>query len=345
MRAAILKGKESIEVEDVATPSIKDHSILVKVKSCAICGSDLRILEHGHERVKYPAIIGHEISGKIVEIGDGVNNFKKGDRITLGADVPCGICEHCINGIGNCCHANYAIGYQFPGGFAEYCLLEPMVVKYGPISKIPENISYDEASLAEPLACCINGMELAKMSIGKSVLVIGAGPVGCMMVMLSRVMGSPNVILAEKDSKRLSMAMGFNADYCINNSIEDLHKRIMEITKGRGVDVAIVACPSIEAQEEAVKVVAKRGVVNLFGGLPRNSRDLSISSNLIHYKECYIVGAHGSVPRQHKIAAELIGSGRVDVKGLISHKFRLEDIKEGFSIMKTKNCLKVIIKP
>jgi L-iditol 2-dehydrogenase len=151
MKAAVMYHLNDLRLEEIEKPVIKPNTILLKVYSCAICGSDLRILGSGNPRVKCPAIIGHEIAGEVVSVGEGIEKFRIGDRVALGADIPCGKCEHCTAGRGNCCDQNYAMGYQFPGGFAEYCLLEPMMVNYGPIIKVPDNVSYDESALMEQL--------------------------------------------------------------------------------------------------------------------------------------------------------------------------------------------------
>ncbi|HLD72411.1 MAG TPA: zinc-dependent dehydrogenase [Candidatus Nanoarchaeia archaeon] len=345
MKAAILKGIKELSLEQVANPAIKPNTILLKVHSCAICGSDLRIMSSGNPRVKYPAIIGHEIAGEIIALGEGITKWKTGDRIALGADVPCGKCGHCTNGRGNCCDENYAIGYQFSGGFAEYCLLEPMVVDYGPIIKIPEEVSFDQAALMEPLACVLNGLELAQMKVGKSVLIIGSGPIGCLGIMAAKALSASKVILAEIDDKRLEVAKKFLADFYINSKTENLVERIKEITSGRGVDLVFTMCPSVEAQEQAIELVAKRGYVNFFGGLPKDARKIQFSSNSIHYKECFVMGSHGSTPRHNQIAMDLIASEKVEVQKLITHRFSLDQIEEGFKVMKNMEGLKVVINP
>lgn len=345
MKAAVLYGIEDLRLEFVSKPEIKPGTILLKVHCCAICGSDLRILSSGNNRVKYPAIIGHEISGEIITVGEGATKFKVGDRVALGADVPCGTCDYCTNGLGNCCDENYAIGYQFPGGFAEYCLLEPIMVDYGPIVKIPFHISYEEASLMEPLACVLNGFELANMQAGKSVLIIGAGPIGCLGILAVKALGASKVIVSEIDNNRLEAAREFGADYYVNSSQENLIEKIKEITAGRGVDRVFTMCPSVTAHEQAVEAVAKRGYVNFFGGLPKDARKAQISSNLIHYKELLVTGSHGSTPRHNHLAMDLIASGKVPARKLITHKYSLNEIKEAFKVMKEMQGLKVIILP
>ncbi|MCD6083117.1 zinc-dependent dehydrogenase [Candidatus Aerophobetes bacterium] len=345
MKAAVLEDLEKMVVKEVTTPQIGQGEILVRVRSCAVCGSDIRIYHRGNPRVKPPQIIGHEIAGEIVEVGSGVKKFKVGDRVALGADVPCGTCRFCRNGLGNNCPINYAIGYQFQGGFAEYIPLNELTVKYGPLHKIPGDLSFDEASLAEPLACCINGYELANLKLGDTVVVIGAGPVGLMLVELAKIMGADKVILSQRSRERLKLAQRFSADVLISSSEENFVERVMEETGGEGADVVMVACANPSAQEEALKVVGHRGRVNFFGGLPPGSSKISIDSNLIHYKECFVLGSHGSVPRQHKLALNLLAEGRIKGKDFITHHFALDDIKEAFEVAEGHRGLKVIVNP
>lgn len=345
MKAAVLEDLENIVIKEVKTPQARQGEVLVRVRSCAVCGSDIRIYHRGNPRVKPPQIIGHEIAGEVVEVGSGVKGFKVGDRVALGADVPCGTCNFCRNGLGNNCPINYAIGYQFQGGFAEYIPLNELTVKYGPLHKIPDGLSFDEASLAEPLACCINGYELANLTLGDTVVIIGAGPVGLMLVELAKNMGADRVILSQRSRERLEMAQRFSADVIISTSEEDFVSRVMEETQGQGADVVMVACANPSAQEDALKVVGHRGRVNFFGGLPPGSSKIRIDSNLIHYKECFVLGSHGSVPRQHKLALDILAEGKVEGKDLITHHFALEDIKEAFEVAEGHKGLKVIVNP
>ncbi len=345
MKAAVLEELGRMSVKQIPIPQIKDESMLIKVLACAVCGSDLRILETGNKRVIFPAIIGHEISGEVVDLGRGIEKFKIGDKVAIGADVPCGRCVFCLEGMGNCCNENYAIGYQFQGGFAEYCLLEPMVMKFGPVSSIPESVSLECAALAEPLACCINGFERVAFSPGKSVLIIGAGPVGIMLVKIARLFGASLVILGDINNRRLDNSSDSGADYLFDLSEVDIVGNVMEISKGRGMDYVFTACPSPDAQETSIKVIAKRGFVNFFGGLALNSRDIKISSNFLHYREAYVTGSHGSTPRQHTMAMDLISTKRIDLDGLITHRFPLNEIEQAFDITRKQLGLKVLVLP
>jgi len=345
VNAAVLEALENLVVREVPTPSAGPGELLVRVRACAVCGSDLRIFHHGNPRVKPPQIIGHEIAGEVVEVGAGVEGFAVGDRVAIGADVPCGVCPECREGRGNNCAINYAIGYQFPGGFAEYILLNQTTVNYGPVHKIPEGLSFAEAALAEPLACCINGLELCWLGVGESVVIIGAGPAGLMLAQLARHMGATKIIVAQRSKGRVELARKFDVDVVISTTEEDLRQRVLEETEGRGADVIVVACASPEAQMQAIELAATRGRINFFGGLPRGTPPISIESNLIHYKELYVTGSHGSVPRQHKAALGLIAARAVDVKRLITHTVPLAEIHRAFELVESRAGLKVVVEP
>ena len=199
MRAAVFQGLEKMVVQQVPDPALPDdESLILKVHTCAVCGSDIRIFHHGNPRVKPPQIIGHEVAGEVVAVGSKVTRFKVGDRLATGADVPCGECEWCRNGLANNCATNYAIGYQFPGGFAEYMPLNGLTLRYGAVHHIPQGLSYEVASLAEPMGCCINGLELCNIKLGDTIVVIGAGPAGCMLMQLARSFGAAQVIAVQR---------------------------------------------------------------------------------------------------------------------------------------------------
>ena len=246
---------------------------------------------------------------------------------------------------GNNCSVNYAIGYQFPGGFAENMLLNETTVSFGPVQKIPDGISYDAAALAEPLACAINGFEVGRVQPGSSLLIIGAGPIGCMMIEFARHWGVTNVIMAQRGKTRLEIAKTFSADAYICTQDEDLIERARELTGGKGPDCVITTCGSVEVHEQAIEVVAQRGCVNLFGGLAKGSRNMSIQSNTIHYKECIVTGSHGSTPRHHKMALDFIAKGYVNTEKYISHRFGLDKIIEAISANEDRAGLKVVVNP
>jgi len=346
-KSAFWYAPGELVVKDNPIPKVIAGSVLIKISACAVCGSDLRIFNDGNPRIKPPRIIGHEISGEVVAVGKGVSKYKIGDLISTGADIPCGKCEHCLNGRSNCCDINYALGYQFDGGFSQYMLLEPLIVKHGPIQIVKNGIEPDLAALSEPLACCINGYERGLIKPGSTIVIFGGGPIGLMLCLLAPIYKANKLILIEPSEERLEFAK--NNIRSINHFINPIEnnpvKEIMNITKGIGADLVFTANSVVKTHEQAVEVVGKRGVVNLFGGLPKTAKKIEILSNNIHYKEAYLTGSHGSTPQHHKKALKLIEENKIRLDFLITHKFPLMDIHKAFEIAKSGKGLKVIVKP
>lgn len=346
MIASVYEGFDKISVKEIPTPKPDENSILVRVRACAVCGSDIRIFHSGNARVHPPQTLGHEAAGEVVEVGKNVTKFKVGDRVAIGADVPCGECVFCEAGIGNNCQINYAMGYQFAGSFAEYVLLNKTVVNYGPIHKLPDHVSFDEGALAEPLACVINALERAPVKLGDHVVVLGAGPIGMMLCMMAKKMGAAKVLLVNRSQPRLLKAREIGAaDLYICSGEEDSVARVLAETGGLGADVLFTACPSGAAQVDAVNMAKNRAIVNFFGGLPKNASEVTLDTNVIHYKELLITGSHGSTPVQHAHAVDLIASGVMPIGIFATHHFPLLQITDAIAMAESHEGLRVIVNP
>jgi len=346
MKAAVYEGIDRMAVRETENPVCGRNDVIVKVMACAVCGSDIRIYHSGNDRVDPPQILGHEIAGEVVETGGDVTKFREGDRVAIGADVPCGRCVFCEAGIGNNCQINYAMGYQFPGGFAQYLPLNSTVVNFGPVHILPEHVSYDEGALAEPLACVLNALELTPVKLGDVVVLIGAGPIGMMLCDVARLMGAAKIILINRSAPRLEIAkkLGVADNYiCLNE--QDGIDAVLDLTGGLGADVIFTSCPSPQAQADALKMAKNRAKINFFGGLPKNRSVVPIDTNIIHYKELFVSGAHGSMPVHHGRAIELIAGGRLDIKKFMTHTFPLDSIAGAFTMAESHKGLRVIVKP
>ncbi len=342
MLACFLVDIDKIEVREAPVPAPGPGEALVKVKACSVCGSDIKIYRYGNKRVKPPFIVGHEVSGQIVACGRDVVAFSEGDRVQIGADVP-GYWNE--NVAGKTTFIDYATGHEFPGGFAEFMLLNEEMIKFGPVTRIPDSLPYDEAALAEPLACAINGLELARYSYGKSLCVIGLGPIGIMILELSRAYGATTVFAAQRSKTRLDLARPFRPDArFIATEEESLCDVVMEETNGLGVDLVITSAGSVKAHEDAIRIVGNRGYVNLFGGL-RGEPKLTIDSNIIHYKECFVMGSHGSLPRHNKLAVDALANGIVHGGRYISKRFPLTHIQEAYDFHESRAGLKAVVMP
>jgi L-iditol 2-dehydrogenase len=347
MKAAVVQKIRQAEVREVSNPEVIAGSLKIKVEACAICGSDLRIFTKGDPRATFPRIIGHEIAGTVVEIAPGLSGYEVGERVTVAPGHGCGECKYCKNGMGNVCiHPQPSVGYASSGGFAQYIVPPVNVVKNGFVNKIPENLTFEQASMAELLACCINGQERAQVGKGDTVLIIGAGPAGCMHIQLARARGASKVMIANRSQGRLRMAVErFHPDVAFTEEGDALVEKVLAETDGLGADVVIVAAPSHEAQENALRMTAPRGRISLFGGLPKNDCVAHLETNIIHYKECVLTGASSSLGRQNREALQLLSDNKVEAMKYITHRFTLDEFNEAFAAVERHETIKAVIYP
>ena len=345
MQAVVLEDIHKLSVQDVEMPECPANAILVKVEACAICATDVKVYRYGHKLIRPPRITGHELTGTIAEVGKELKGYQEGDRVAVAPAVPCGECYYCRRGLQTMCANLTAIGYHYDGGFAEYMVVPPRAVGNDCVNILPENVSFEDAALAEPLAAVLNCQEISRVNLGDTVVVIGGGPLGCLHAWVARAHGAAKVIMTELSPERLELSTIAEADVYINASQDDSVKRVLEETGGRGADVVIVSCSSGRAQEQAVGMVCARGRVNFFGSLPKGHSTINLDSNLIHYKECVVAGTHGSAPRHNKLSLKLISKGITRVGNLITHRFRLAEFLDGIAVVEQGQGLKVIISP
>jgi L-iditol 2-dehydrogenase len=345
MKASIFYGPQDMRLENVPIPAIADNELLLKVAACAICGSDVRTYHHGARNIHQPVTLGHEATGTIVQVGKSLTGFSPGQRVAVAPAIPCTECSYCQRGIQTMCDNLQAIGYEFHGGFADYMVVPYSAVKAGCVNDIPDNLSFEEATLAEPLACAINGQELLNVGMGDTVVIIGAGPMGCLHAELAKIRGAMRVMMVEVQQQRLDLARQFAVDVLIDGEKENVTERVLQETKGMGASVVIVAAPSAAAQALALTLAAKQARVSFFGGLPKTDPMATLNVNLIHYREIFVVGAYGSKPRHNRLGLEILASGRISASKLIGMVVPLERIEEGITALKQGKILKVIVTP
>lgn len=345
MKAAIYQGIGKMTLEEIAKPQIELGALLLKVKACAICGGDLRTFRHGHAAIKPPIVLGHEIAGEIVEVGPDVKNFTVGERVIVAPAIGCGACSYCLSGWQNMCYTRKTIAHHYNGGFAEYVLVPPGAVRAGNVNRIPAEVSYLEASLAEPLACVLNAQEVMNIGLGDSVAVIGAGPIGVMHAELARARGAGKVFLINRSAKRLeeSRAFGFNA--YIDLSSTDGVKAVMDLTDGLGANVVIVTAGTADAQTMGIAMASKMGKVCLFAGLPKDQPMIEMDANHVHYRQIAVYGAFSSAPRHNALALEMIRSGKISAKKILTHLVSLDNIHAGMDFVDGRSGLRVTVSP
>jgi L-iditol 2-dehydrogenase len=345
MRAAVFYGPGDLRVEERPRPHVADDGVLLKVEACAVCGSDARTFRFGASNITAPVVIGHEVAGTLAEVGRAVRDYARDQHVAVAPAIPCGDCRFCRRGAETMCDRLRSIGYELDGGFAEYMAVPASALRAGCVNTVPDGLSSTEAALAEPLACVINGQELLDVGPEDDVVVLGAGPVGCLHASLAKVRGARKVLMADLRPERLELARPFGADVLVDASREDVRQLVLDETAGHGASVVVVAAPSRAAQEQAVTLAAKRGRIDFFGGLPRSDPYISLDANLVHYRELSIMGAYGSRPAHNREALELLASGRVRVAGLVGLVLPLERVHEGLEAITGGSVLKVVVKP
>lgn len=344
MLAAIMYDKNDIRLENIRTPEINENEVLLKVKSTAICGTDVRMYKNGYTGITpdSPRILGHELSGVIAAVGRKVKYYREGMRVAVAPNMGCGICNACVRGDGHLCRDYRALGINLNGGFAEYVVIPEAAVSRGNIIEIADNISFDEAAINEALSCVYNGFQKCDIKPGDTVLVIGAGPIGIMHAKLAKMAGAGKVFINDLSRERLDICKGIDKRFItVDGSL--LKEHIMEATKGEGVDVCITACPVPAVQAEALELAAVNGRINFFGGLPSDRQNVGLNTNLIHYKQLMVTGSTRASVLQFRKTLEFIASGILDVKGLISNRLPLSEIAEGFEFAAQAKGLKNVI--
>lgn len=335
-----------VRLEDGPEPVVAAGEVKIRVRACSMCGTDVKISTSGHQRIVPPRVMGHEIAGEVVEVGDGVEGWRPGDRVQVIAAIPCGRCEWCTRGLETICPHQVSMGYDYDGGFAAYMVVPRSVLAVDGLNRIPEGVSFAEASVAEPFACAINAQEIADVHDGDTVVVVGSGPIGCLHVRLARARGAAAVYLVELSRDRLDLAAGIvQPDAAVCAGEQDPVEAVLALTDGRGADVVITAAASGAAQEQALRMVAPRGRISFFGGLPKDRPTITLDSNLVHYKELTIVGANGSSPAHNRKALALIADGSVPVADLITHRLPLEQVVEGIEVVRSGAGIKVTVEP
>ncbi|MEM3565795.1 MAG: zinc-dependent dehydrogenase [Candidatus Bathyarchaeia archaeon] len=338
MKAAVYYGQSDIRIEELAIPKIGDDEVLVEMRACGICGSDLM---DWYLKNRAPLVLGHEPSGVIVKKGEAVKNFDVGDRVFVHHHVACLKCYYCMRG-------DYTLCEQFhktkivPGGFAEYFKVPAPNLQLDTL-KIPENLSLEEATLIEPVGCCIRAIKKCGIRKGDTVAVLGAGTTGIIHTVLAKIYGAQKVIVSDLVSFRLKFAERFGADLAVNPLNQDLAATVRKETDGRGVDLAIVTAPSLEAYKTGLGICRKGGKLCVFAPTDPG-KILEISPKQLFFNELQIIPSYSTSHVETREALELIKSGKIRVKDLITHRFPLEETAKAFkTALEDKESLKVIV--
>ena len=340
MRVAMYYSNRDIRVEELPKPRIGPGELLIRIKASGICGSDVM---EWYRRSKAPLVLGHEIAGEIVEVGEGVTQYKEGERVSASHHVPCNTCYYCLTGHHTVCETLRSTNFD-PGGFAEFVRLPPINTDRG-VYRLPAEVSYEEATFIEPLACVLRGQRQAGLKPGQSILVLGSGIAGLLHIKLARALGACRIVATDIHDYRLKRALASGADAAIN-AAEDVPARFRQVNDGRLADLVIVCTGAVSAINQAVKSVERGGVI-LFFAPTEPGVTIPISINDLFFRnDITLTTSYAGSPADHMTALELIRARTVQVKDMITHRLSLEETGLGFQLVVSgHDCIKVIIEP
>lgn len=335
MKVSMWYNNNDIRIEEVTTPSPGKGEMLVKVMSCGICGSDI---VEWYRSPRAPLVQGHEVGVEVVKTGDGVNQYKKGDRLFIAPKIPCLKCSYCLKGHYPQCNV---VKDRLPGGFAEYILVPKELVTNG-CYLLPDNVSYDQATFIEPLACVVRAQRIASLEAGQTVLILGSGMSGLLHTKLAKYKKC-KVMVTDINKRRLELAKSFGADYVADADSNILEQLIS--TNGKKADTVIVTTSALPAFKQAWETVDMGGVVVLFA-VPGPDKEVTVPINDFWRKEIRILTSYYCGPPDIEKALDLISKGDIKVDDLITHRLPLRDTAKGFKMLiDGTESLKIIIKP
>lgn len=345
MKAYVYRAAGRLETTDVPEPRAETSGAVMRVLASSICGTDLRTYRSGNPTLPPGRVIGHEACGEIVETGHELEGFNVGDRVVIAPAIGCGECEACRRGRTNMCDTLRTIGFEYDGTFAEYTAIPPQAFRMGNVIRLEPDFPPHDASLAEPVACCINGQRFLGIGPGDVVVVFGAGFIGSVHAELALKKGASRVILADISQDRLDAAAGLIPEVeTVNSAEHEIEAVVMRLTSGRGADVVITANPDGRTHTSAMRIAAKSGRISLFGGVPGDGVGY-LDSNAVHYKELSVFGSHATPPGNVREVLGLLAAGELDLAKYVSDTYPLGRIGEAFERLRKADVMKLLIEP
>jgi L-iditol 2-dehydrogenase len=339
MKVAMYYNNNDVRIQEMPIPTINENELLVKVKASGICGSDVM---EWYRIKKVPLVLGHEITGDIVEVGKKVKKYKVGDRVFVSHHVPCNSCNFCEKDQHTLCHTLHSTNF-YPGGFAEYLRVPEINVDRG-VFVLPKEISYEEGAFIEPLACTIRGLRIAEMKPGQSVLVLGSGVAGLLQIKLAKSMGANKIFATDIDDYRLETAKKIGADVAIHAK-ENVPEQLKKHNNGKLADLVILCAGVPSAVKQALQSVEAGGTI-LFFAPPESNVEIPFPLFELWNKQVKMVSTYAGAPRDIKEAIELLKSKKVKVADMITHRLALEETPKGFKLAaQAQKSIKIIIEP
>lgn len=338
-------GPEGMTLASISVPTVHPGDLLLRVRAASICATDLKIVANGHFKIPPGTrrVLGHELVGEVAATSPEAPDLAKGTRVGVAPNIGCGRCDMCVQGLDHLCPQYEAIGITLDGGLAELVRIPAVAIRRGHVVALPRGIGDSEAALIEPMSCVVNAHETVGTGWGDRVLIFGAGPMGLMHVLLSRVAGAAAIVAVEPDAYRREQVLRFGADGAVTP--EDLSSAVHRFTAGRGFDVVIVAVPAREALEQAPQTAAVKGRINVFAGLPHGTSPPTIDTNAVHYRQLLLTGTTGSSVRQYRRTVDLVASGQLGLAPLVTLHLPLTEVERAFARARERAVLKVVIVP
>lgn len=343
MLAAVFQGPGRVSLEQVDDPPVGPHDVLLEVGANTVCGTDVKIF-HGDKPMEAPAVLGHEIAGRIAALGEEVRGYEEGQLVGVAPVIGCGRCHCCRRERTNICPEQSILGYDITGGLGQYVRVPGSAVRAGHVVTANSDVPPELLALAEPLSCCINGQTLARVAADDAILILGAGPIGLFHLQLALLAGARSVVVSDPLSARRDWAVEFGAEVVVGPAAEDLTAAVEDATDGLGVDVAFVCAPLPQLVNEAIGLVRRGGRVNIFAGMP-SPGDATINANVLHYNELEVTGTSNSTARHYRKAVELIEAGRIAADRMVTHCLPLARVSEALELVDSRKALKVAVLP
>lgn len=339
MKAAVYYRNDDVRIEEREKPTAGPGEVVIKVRSSGVCGSDVM---EWYRASKAPLVLGHEIAGTVEQAGEGVVDLEVGDPVVVTHHVPCNTCRYCLTGHYSACDTLRSTKLD-PGGFADYARVPALQTDRG-IVRIPDGVSFDDASFFEPLGCVVHGMDRAGMRPGRNVVVIGSGITGLLFIALAKALGAGRVIATDVVPERLEAALLFGADAAID-ATDDVPARVLEENDGRGGDIVAICTAAVPAIQQGLASV-DRGATVLFFAPTEPGVEVPLHLWPLWRDDVTMTTAYAAAPRDLAVAAELIRSGRVPVGDMITHRLPLSEAAEGFRLVaEGRDSIKVILLP
>lgn len=343
-RAAIFYGPSDLRVEDLEVQEPGSCEVLVRVRACGLCSSDIQRVLNGRLEVGKP-VGGHEIAGEVFKVGEGIDFISNGDRVVVAHRVPCFKCHYCSRGDEEQCELYRRVGV-YPGGFSEYIWASPHNVLKG-IFRIPRAVSFEAASFTEPVADCLKALRRSGLTYGDSILIIGGGALGLLHLQVARVLGADKIMLSEHHENRIKLAEELGVDIAFDSRHQDTRRIVLSETSNRGVDIVILTVPSEEAFLQALGSVRRGGKILFFAGFQHTFlRELRFDPSIFSRDEVWFIGSYCYSPADFREALGLISDGKVKVERLITHRFPLQRISQAIEESRDKEkYIKAVVIP